>query len=103
MKVEELPKNLLVDQDGKGGFYQLRMHVTADNKLCLCYSKITSIALDKDRLILSQVVEPEMAAKPEFSECIYDIVDVPTFDKAVEMLKKRVNEALASNEVSIPF
>ena len=97
MNIESLPKNSEVN----GVVLSLAMHVTAWNKLCLCYKPIFKGHNDSDKYVLSQVVEPEMTANPEFSECIWDIVDVPTFDKAVEMMSIRIKDALANNKISV--
>ena len=97
MNIESLPKNIEVN----GVVLSLAMHVTAWNKLCLCYKPIFQGYKKSDNYVLSQVVEPEMTAKPEFSECIWDIVDVPTFDKAVEMMSIRIKDGLANNKFSV--
>ena len=51
--------------------------------------------------IFSQVVEQSMTAAPEFSERILDIVDVPNFDSAVDMLEHRLNDGLKTGAVEI--
>lgn len=96
--IETLPKFIVVkhnDKDEK--LYELRMHITAWGKICLCYSNMFS----REMNILSQVVEPDMTANAEFSECITDIVDTPDFDSAVDMLKKRVTYALGKEDIAI--
>ena len=91
--IELLPKEIEVNEK----IYGLRMHITAWQKICLCYS---NIAKPNDN-ILCQVVESEMTTKPEFSECMQDIVDVPDFDGAVAMMQLRLNDGLANKAVKI--
>ena len=97
-KIETLPKFIVVKNDKKDEkLYELRMHITAWGKICLCYSNMFSHEMN----ILSQVVEPCMTTNVEFSECINDIVDTPDFDSAVDMLKKRVTHALGNESIAI--
>ena len=42
-----------------------------------------------------------MTTKPEFSECMQDIVDVPDFDSAVAMMQLRLNDGLANKAIKI--
>ena len=73
------------------------MYITAWQKICLCYS---NVAKPNDN-ILCQVVESEMTTKPEFSECMQDIADVPDLDSAVTMMQLRLNDGLANKAIKI--
>ena len=53
------------------------------------------------RTILSQVVEPKMEKEPTFSSHVDDIVDVRTFDEGVDMLDKRLNDAVEKGVVTV--
>ena len=99
-KIEQLPKSILVDNEP----YSLSLHVTAWNKFCLCYKKMfpsKDVSASFKSTIFSQVVEPDMTEKPEFSECIYDIVDVPNFNEAVNMMNVRLNDAISNNKITL--
>lgn len=99
-KIEQLPKSILVNNEP----YSLSLHVTAWNKLCLCYKKMfpsKDISNSFNLIIFSQVVESDMTAKPEFSECIYDIVDVPNFNEAVDMMIARINDAICIKKITL--
>ena len=91
--IELLPKEIEVNEK----IYGLRMHITAWQKICLCYS---NVAKPNDN-ILCQVVESEMATKPEFSECMWDIVDVADLDSALAMMQLRLNDGLANKAIKI--
>lgn len=91
--IELLPKEIEV----KDNLYGLRLHITAFGKFCLCYSNVMKL----DDKILSQVVESEMTTKPEFSECMKDIVDVPDLNSAVAMMQLRLNDGLANKTIKL--
>lgn len=91
--IELLPKEIEVNEK----IYGLKMYITAWQKICLCYS---NVAKSNDN-ILCQVVESEMTTKPEFSECMQDIVDVPDLDSAVAMMQMRLNDGLANKAIKI--
>ena len=91
--IELLPKEIIINEK----IYGLRMHITAWQKICLCYSN----EMKPNDNILSQVVESEMTTKPEFSECMQDIVDVPDLDGAVAMMQLRLNDGLANKAIKI--
>ena len=91
--IELLPKEIEVNDK----IYGLRLHITAWRKICLCYSNEMKL----NDTILSQVVESEMGTKPEFSECMEDIVDVPDLDNAVAMMQMRLNDGLANKTIKI--
>ena len=91
MSIDTLPKVIVCENE----LYSLSMHVTAWNKLCLCYKKMFPSKDLKESFkdtIFSQVVENNIFIVPEFSECVYDIVDVPDFERAVDMLFYRVKD-----------
>ena len=99
-KLETLPKSVLCD----GTPYSISVYVTAWNKLCVCYKKMLPSKEVKDSFkntIFSQVVEPQMTAKPEYSECEYDIVDCPNFESAVDMLERRLKNGLHKAKVEL--
>lgn len=99
LMIDTLPKIVVCENEP----YSLSMHVTAWGKLCLCYKKMFPSMELKDNLkntIFSQVVEPDMTAKPEFSECIYDIVDVPDFEQAVNMIWKRIKDGFKRETIT---
>lgn len=91
--IELLPKEIEINDK----LYGLRLHVTAWDKFCLCYSNVMKLG----EHILSQVVESEMTTKPEFSECMQDIVDVPDLNSAVAMMQLRLNDGLANKTIKI--
>lgn len=91
--IELLPKEIEVNDK----IYGLRLHITAWRKFCLCYSNEMKLGDN----ILSQVVESEMATKPEFSECMQDIVDVPDLNSAVAMMQLRLNDGLANKTIKL--
>ena len=91
--IELLPKEIEVNEK----IYGLKMYITAWQKICLCYS---NVAKSNDN-ILCQVVESEMTTKPEFSECMQDIVDVPDLDSAVSMMQLRLKDGFANKTIKI--
>ena len=91
--IELLPKEIEVNEK----IYGLRMHITAWQKICLCYSNEMKL----NDYILSQVVESEMAIKPKFSECMQDIVDVPDLDSAVAMMQLRLKDGFANKAIKV--
>lgn len=91
--IELLPKEIEINDK----IYGLRLHVTAWRKLCLCYSNELKLGDN----ILSQVVESEMTTKPEFSECMQDIVDVTDLNSAVAMMQLRLNDGLVNKTIKI--
>ena len=95
--IELLPKEIEVNDK----IYGLRLHITAWRKICLCYSNEMKL----NDTILSQVVESEMTTKAEFSECMWDVVDVPDLDNAVAMMQLRLNDGFANKAIKVycPF
>lgn len=91
--IELLPKEIEVNDK----IYGLSLYITAWRKICLCYANEMKLG----DTILSQVVESEMTAKPEFSECIEDIVDVPDLNSAVAMMQMRLNDGLANKTIKL--
>lgn len=93
--IELLPKEIEINDK----IYGLRLHITAWSKFCLCYSN----TMKQGDHILSQVVESEMTTKPEFSECMQDIVDVPDLNSAVAMMQLRLNDGLANKTIKLYY
>ena len=91
--IELLPKEIEVNNK----IYGLSLYITAWRKICLCYAN----ELKLGDIILLQIVESEMDTKPEFSECMEDIVDVPDLDSAVAMMQMRLNDGLANKTIKI--
>ena len=91
--IELLPKEIEVNNK----IYGLSLYITAWRKICLCYANEMKLG----DTILSQVVESEMTAKPEFSECMQNVVDVPDLDSAVAMMQLRLNDGLANKAIKI--
>ena len=91
--IELLPKEIEVNDK----IYGLSLYITAWRKICLCYANEMKLG----DTILSQVVESEMTAKPEFSECMQDIVDVPDLNSAVAMMQLRLNDGLANKTIKL--
>ena len=91
--IELLPKEIEVNDK----IYGLRLHITAWGKICLCYSNEMKL----NDTILSQVVESEMTTKPEFSEHMDNVVDVPDLDSAVLVMQMRLIDGLANNAIKI--
>lgn len=91
--IELLPKEIEVDNK----IYGLSLYITIWHKFCLCYSNELKLGDN----ILSQVVESEMTTKPEFSECMQDIVDVPDLDSAVSMMQLRLKDGFANKAIKI--
>ena len=91
--IELLPKEIEVDNK----IYGLSLYITIWHKFCLCYSNELKLGDN----ILSQVVESEMTTKPEFSECMQNVVDVPDLDSAVAMMQMRLNDGHANKTLKI--
>lgn len=101
VNIESLPRLIKVIATGK--LYNLQMHVTAWNKLCVCYKLIDKWTTENDKIfhILSNVVEPGMGNDVKYSNNIYDIVDVPIIDWAYNTLSTRLNTAIANGEIEV--
>ena len=91
--IELLPKEIEVDNK----IYGLSLYITIWHKFCLCYSNELKLGDN----ILSQVVESEMTTKPEFSECMQNVVDVPDLDSAVAMMQLRLKDGFATKTIKI--
>jgi len=100
INIDSLPKSI----EYNGNVYMLNMHVTAWNKLCICYQYIfgPKDALEKkiEYSILSQVVEPDCKEVRHTDEVI-DIVDVRSWDEGFETLSDRVYAALDKGVVKL--
>lgn len=110
MKIEELPKCIEVDDC----LYTLRLHITAWDKLCLCYhAMFPRNKIDSRINILSQVVESdkenanfaynlERSKNASWNKIdIDEIIDVPTFDDAINICFNRVNCGVFNGEIKI--
>ena len=100
VNIDSLPKSI----EYNGNVYMLNMHVTAWNKLCVCYQYIfgPKDALDKkiEYSILSQVVEPDCKEVRQTNEVI-DIVDVRTGEEAFDTLASRLYAAIDNGIVKV--
>ena len=100
VNIDSLPKSI----EYNGNVYVLDMHVTAWNKLCICYQYIfgPKDALDKkiEYSILSQVVELDYKEVRHTDEVI-DIVDVKSWDEGFETLSDRVYAALDKGVIKL--
>jgi len=96
-KLEKFPK--VIERDGK--LYSLDVHITAWNKLCVSYKTMFKNSTFEETYIFSQVVEPEMTKKVREPEVFNDIIDVPTYSKALSVLNKRIDNALKTEEITI--
>jgi len=98
--LENLPKTVVCD----GTLYSIALYVTAWNKFCLCYKRMfpsTEMKGSFKDTIISEVVEPNMTTKPEFSEHVYDIVDTPNILSAIDMFKRRLKDGLHKGTITI--
>ena len=93
VNIDSLPKSIEYNDN----VYVLNMHVTAWNKLCICYQYIfgPKDALEKkiEYSILSQVVEPDCKGV-RYTDEVTDIVDVKSWGEGFETLSDRVYTAL---------
>lgn len=100
INVDSLPKSI----EYNGNIYMLDLHITAWNKLCICYQYIfgPKDALEKkiEYSILSQVVEPDCKEVRHTDEVI-DIVDVRSWDEGFETLSDRVYAAMDKGVVKL--
>ena len=100
VNIDSLPKSIEYNDN----VYMLNMHVTAWNKLCICYQYIfgPKDALEKkiEYSILSQVVEPDCKEVRHTDEVI-DIVDVKSWDEGFETLSDRVYMALDKGVIKL--
>lgn len=89
-KIETLPREIKYN----GKYYFLSVHVTAWGKLCVGY-KVMDARIMEDVHILSNVIDTKDNPNyPYNPHGITDIMDVNNFNDAVDMLEKRVNDAL---------
>lgn len=98
VNIDSLPKSI----EYNGNVYVLDLHITAWNKLCVCYKYIfgpkDALAKKIEYLILSQVVEPDNK-EIRHTDKVTDIVDVRTWDDAFGTLESRVYAALDQGTV----
>lgn len=94
-KIETLPREIKYN----GKYYFLNVHITAWGKLCVGY-KIMDVREMEYVYILSNVICEKTQYSPQYNPLgINDIMDVDNFNDAVEMLEKRVNDALKFNYI----
>ena len=101
INIENLPKNIRYnDRD-----YSLRLHITAFNKICVCYYIILPHRDDFNeiRTILSQVVEPGMNYPINYSNYVQSVVDVPNVEYAFNVLATRLQNSLDKGIVKIVY
>ena len=100
INIDSLPKSI----EYNGNVYMLNMHVTAWNKLCICYQYIfgPKDALEKkiEYSILSQVVEPDCKGV-RYTDEVTDIVDVKSWGEGFEVLSDRVYAALDKGVIKL--
>lgn len=86
-----------------GNHYSIHVHVTAWGKLCVCYQLEAQSTIENSMFytIYSQVVEPKMSGDIKYYSHSEDIIDVPTFEMAVNVLSTRVNTAIANGEIEV--
>ena len=100
VNIDSLPKSI----DYNGNIYMFDLHITAWNKLCVCYQYIFAPkdALDKkiEYSILSQVVEPDCKEVRQTDEVI-DIVDVRAWEEAFDTLASRLYAAIDKGTVKV--
>ena len=101
VNIETLPR--LIKVIDTGNWYNLEMHVTAWNKLCVCYKLTDKWTMDNDMFyhILSNVVEPEMEGDVKYSKFMTDIVDVPNIEWAFNILSTRLNDAISEGKIEV--
>ena len=105
ISIDSLPKSIKYN----GEVYFLNLHVTAFNKLCICYQYAFSPREAHEKKIeyniLSQVVEPKMNIDEikviEKTSNVKDIFDVPDSELAFDYLSARLNQALRYNLVEL--
>lgn len=103
VNIETLPR--LIKVIATGEWYNLEMHVTAWNKICVCYKLTDKWTIDNDKFyhILSNVVEPEMEGDVNYSKFITDVVDVPNIEWAFNILSTRLNEAISEGKIEVLY
>lgn len=101
VNIDSLPKSI----EYNGNVYMLDLHITAWDKLCVSYKYEggPKRAIEKkiEYFILSQVVEPDMKKPINYSDNVTDIIDVPNYQIAFNVLSARVAGALFRNVVTI--
>ncbi len=85
-----------------GRTYTLNVHITAWNKICVSYQLLDKPTVENSMYynVFSQVVEPDMG-EIKYSENPLDIVDVPSFEMAVNVISARINSAISENKIEI--
>lgn len=107
INIELLPK--AIEYNDK--HYSLQLHVTAWNKLCVCYKSMFKIddPFSHETMLFSEVVEKQMS-KDEVDVEFYrdqllpgDVADVPDIETAFEILKVRLDASLERKETKIVY
>lgn len=103
VNIENLPR--LIEIKGTKKWYNLEMHITAWNKICVCYRLVDRWTPENNDfyLIFSCVVEPDMDNEINYSDDHCGIVDVPSFEMAVNVISARINAAIDSGLVSVRY
>lgn len=92
-KIESLPKHI----EYKSFDYDLRMHITAWGKICLCYHSYKA----KEMVIFAQVIESEPIHAYKSTSVPEDIIDVFDFETAVNILEQRINDAVKTEIIKV--
>ncbi len=103
VNIESLPR--LIKVIDTGNWYNLGMHITAWNKICVCYKLTDKWTFENDAFfrILSNVVEQDMGNDVKYSNNIYDVVDVPNIEWAFNTLSTRLNKAIEAGKIEIIY
>lgn len=91
-KIETLPKHI----EYKGFYYELRMHITAWDKICLCY-----FCYRTSETLFPQVINHVSVQSLKQDSMPEDIIDVYDFDAAVRVLEKRIKDAVKANFIKV--
>lgn len=102
INIDNLPK--VIERCGDNKLFALNMHITAWNKLCVCYKEtFKEDGPFVNPHIFSQVVEPDMEGEIRYSDFSDRIIDVPTFEAAVNTLSARLNKALSNETFKVKY
>lgn len=101
INIDTLPKSIMYN----GNLYFLSLCVTAWNKLCVSYHYAWSPkeAMDKniEYSIFSQIVEPNKTDEIKYTDNIENIIDVPNYQMAFNILSTRINDAVSRGLVEL--
>lgn len=107
INIESLPKVIEYNDN----HYSLQLHVTAWNKLCVCYKSMFKIddPFSNKTTLFSEVVEKQMSKDKVDIEFYRDhlnpvnTADVPDIETAFEILKVRLDASLERKETKIAY